>query len=82
MSNVVDLPGKGNHPPSDNDNAAAEHLCRYLALAEAERSAWLAFRICRRTFHRTRSLSDEIVMLEARNAWDRAFRQAELKVAA
>ena len=75
MSNVVDLPGKGNHPSSDNDNTA--RLCRPLDLAEAEQAAWLAFRISRRAFRRTRSLADEIVMIEARDRWAIAFRRVE-----
>ena len=75
MSNVVDLLGKGNHPSSDNDNTV--RLCRHLAMAEAERAAWLAFRISRRAFRRTRSLADEIKMIEARDLWVRAFRQVE-----
>lgn len=75
MSNVVDLPGKGNHPSSDNDNTA--RLCWSLDLAEAEWAAWLVFRISRRAFRRTRSLADEIKMIEARDRWAIAFRRVE-----
>ncbi len=72
MSNIIDLPRKGKHPPSDNDNAAGR-LCQHLDLAAAEHVALLEFRLRRRDFERTRTLDAEVRLVEARDSWSRAF---------
>ena len=72
--NITTLHPLGNRPGLRSD---IERLITPLDLAEAERSAWLEFRLRRRAFRRSRTLADEIKMLEARDAWVRAFRQVE-----
>ena len=54
-----------------------ERLSRAFDLAEVERAAWLTFRITRHAFLKSRSLSDEIAMIDARDVWDQVFRQVE-----
>lgn len=76
MGNVTDMSGKDNHPKAENDNSAG-HLRRSLDLAEAERTTWLAFRVRRHAFRKTKTLTAEIIMIEALGAWERAFHRVE-----
>lgn len=70
MSKLAILRPQGNPPP----------IYRYfnapLIRAEAQRAAWLDYRIHVRKFEADRTLDNEIEAVTARDAWDLAWRAA------
>ncbi len=65
MGTIVSLPRSGNPP--------VQSLSATLDLARAEQETFLAFRLTRRDFERSRSLDDEALMIAARDKWAHAY---------
>ena len=70
MATVFHLPPSNKFFPHQSAEA---RLGVPLDMAETERSAFLEFRRRRQAFRKTRSMADEIIMLEARNHWSRVY---------